>query len=526
MTITGKGAANTIIQAAASPNVATWRIFQVTSTGNLTLDGVTVRNRRCNGSCTVVGGIHPNAGGGIYNNGILTVTNSAFSWNNSSTTGGAIYSNSTLTVINSTISNNSARAGGGIFNHDNGTGTVSNSTIVGNSTIDDGGGIFNLAATLTVINSTISDNVATYGGGGGILNAVNATLTLTNSTVSKNMAADGGGIRNFSSIAMTVTNSTISGNYADFEGGGIYDPVGITELRNTIVANNIGRNCFGTITNGGNNLQFGGTVANSCGTSIPTGDPKLGPLANNGGHTKTMALLAGSPAIDAIPVVSGSCNDTGVTKDQRDGTRPQGAGCDIGAYEFGTPVTFYSRFSDVPDNYWALVFIERLYDAGITGGCGNGNYCPEGVVTRAQMAIFLLRGIHGSSYAPPTVGGSTGFADVPTTYWAAAWIKQLAAEGITGGCGSGNYCPEVVVTRAQMAIFLLRAKHGAGYTPPAVGGSTGFTDVPPSYWAAAWIKQLVAEGITSGCGPGTYCPESPVTRAQMAVFLVRTFNLP
>jgi hypothetical protein len=72
------------------------------------------------------------------------------------------------------------------------------------------------------------------------------------------------------------------------------------------------------------------------------------------------------------------------------------------------------------------------------------------------MSIFLLRGIHGSSYNPPPVGSSTGFADVPTTYWAAAWIKQLAAEGITGGCGSGNYCPETPVNRAQMSVFLVR----------------------------------------------------------------------
>jgi hypothetical protein len=115
---------------------------------------------------------------------------------------------------------------------------------------------------------------------------------------------------------------------------------------------------------------------------------------------------------------------------------------------------------------------------------------------------------------------------VPPTYWAAAWIKQLAADGITGGCGTGIYCPESPVTRAQMAVFLLRSEHGASYNPPGVGSSTGFSDVPPAYWAAAWIKQLVAEGITSGCGAGTYCPESPVTRAQMAVFLVRTFNLP
>ena len=77
-----------------------------------------------------------------------------------------------------------------------------------------------------------------------------------------------------------------------------------------------------------------------------------------------------------------------------------------------------------------------------------------------------------------------------------------------------------------MAIFLLRSKYGASYRPPGVDGNTGFTDVEPGYWAAAWIKQLVAEGITAGCGNGNYCPASQVTRAQMAVFLVRAFNLP
>jgi hypothetical protein len=185
-------------------------------------------------------------------------------------------------------------------------------------------------------------------------------------------------------------------------------------------------------------------------------------------------------------------------------------------------------FNDVAVNYWAWNFVERLYKAKITGGCGTNprQYCPETVVNRSQMAVFLLRGIYGSSYSPPPIGGISGFSDVPATHWAAAWIKQLAADGITSGCGGGNYCPESPVTRAEMAVFLLRAKHGPGYAPPDVGGSTSFSDVPVTHWAAAWIKQLVAEGITSGCGTGTYCPASPVTRAQMAVFLVRTFNLP
>ena len=117
-----------------------------------------------------------------------------------------------------------------------------------------------------------------------------------------------------------------------------------------------------------------------------------------------------------------------------------------------------ASFSDVSINYWAWDFIERLYSAGITGGCllSPPQYCPEQSVTRAQMAVFLLRGIHTSAYAPPTVGADTGFADIPPGYWSAAWIKQLAAEGITSGCGNSNYCPEQPVTRAQMAVFLVR----------------------------------------------------------------------
>jgi hypothetical protein len=185
-----------------------------------------------------------------------------------------------------------------------------------------------------------------------------------------------------------------------------------------------------------------------------------------------------------------------------------------------------ATFSDVETEYWAWSFIERLVNAGITSGCGGGQYCPGGNVTRAQMAVFLLRGIHGSSYGPPALSGDSGFGDVKPDHWAGAWIKQLAAEGITSGCGGGRYCPEASVTREQMAVFLLRAKYGAGYQPPAVGSSTGFTDVDPNHWAAAWIKQLVVEGITAGCGSNTYCPKAPVTRAQMAVFLVRIFNLP
>ncbi|MBK8620059.1 MAG: S-layer homology domain-containing protein [Anaerolineales bacterium] len=220
----------------------------------------------------------------------------------------------------------------------------------------------------------------------------------------------------------------------------------------------------------------------------------------------------------AVGAYGEDSNATGVNGNQADNSALNSGA----AYVF----TIAPVFDDVPFSYWANNFVERLAKAGVTGGCGTGIYCPDSTVTRAQMAVFLLKGIHGSSYTPPAVGVSTGFGDVATDYWAAAWIKQLAAEGVTSGCGGGNYCPDSVVTRAQMAIFLLKARNGSGYTPPAVGVSTGFADVATDAFGAAFIKQLVADGITAGCGGGNYCPNDSVTRAQMAVFLVRAFNLP
>lgn len=183
-------------------------------------------------------------------------------------------------------------------------------------------------------------------------------------------------------------------------------------------------------------------------------------------------------------------------------------------------------FNDVPSTHWAWPYIEHLAHANVTGGCSTTplQFCPEASVNRAQMAVFILRGIHGSSYTPPAAKGDK-FKDIPANYWAAAWIEQLANEGITGGCGDGNYCPNLAVTRDQMAIFLLRGKYGAGYIPPNASG-TMFKDVPSSHWAAKWIEQLASEQVTGGCGNNNYCPGSVVTRAQMAVFLVKVFSLP
>jgi hypothetical protein len=178
-------------------------------------------------------------------------------------------------------------------------------------------------------------------------------------------------------------------------------------------------------------------------------------------------------------------------------------------------------FPDVPISQQFYRFIENLFHNGITGGCGGGNYCPDGSVTRAQMAVFLLKAEHGPSFVPPSCTGV--FPDVACPSQFADWIEQLAAEGITGGCGGGNYCPGNPVTRQQMAVFLLKAKYGSSYAPPACAGIFG--DVPCPSQFADWIEDLAGQGITGGCGGGNYCPTSPNTRGQMAVFLVKTFGL-
>ncbi len=258
-------------------------------------------------------------------------------------------------------------------------------------------------------------------------------------------------------------------------------------------------------------------------------------LTTSGASNVTVSGVSGTGSIYTVTVDTGSGNGTIRLDVADDNSIVDAAASSLGGAVVGDgnfaggeiyTIIKSATFSDVSLSYWASSYIERLYIAGITGGCSTSPlmYCPETPVTRAQMAVFLLRGIHGPSYTPPPVDTGTGFNDVSAEYWAAAWVKQLAAEGITGGCGSDNYCPEAAVTRAQVAVFLLRAKYSSAYNPPAAIGA--FTDVPVGYWSAAWIEQLAVEGITGGCGAGTYCPENPVTRAQMAIFLVRTFNLP
>ncbi len=180
-------------------------------------------------------------------------------------------------------------------------------------------------------------------------------------------------------------------------------------------------------------------------------------------------------------------------------------------------------FTDVPRSHWAYRFVETILHNGVTAGCGATTYCPDNSLTRAEMAVLLLRSRYGPAWAPPLSTG-TVFTDVPIDFWAGDYIEELAAEGITAGCGGGMYCPNAPITRAEMAVFLLVAEHGPGWVPPAPTG-TVFSDVPAGHWAGAYIEALASEGITGGCGAGAYCPGSPVSRAEMAVFLTSTFGM-
>ncbi|MBN1218620.1 MAG: hypothetical protein JXM69_06820 [Anaerolineae bacterium] len=342
-------------------------------------------------SSTLSGNSASGQGGGIYNNGTLTVISGIFSGNSTSGQGGGIYHNmDMLTVISSTFSGNSSDDGGGIYNYA-GTVSVQNSTLSGNSANWWGGGISVWGGTLTVISSTLSGNLASDQGGGIYTFNIGDTVSVQNSTLSGNLAFDGGGIYHEGGT-LTVISSTLSGNSADYGGGieiaggtvnvqnstlsgnsatgttdwygggaidqwegisliinstivsntaaysgggrdGLWLEDGTMTISNTIVAYNDTANCTisgGTFNGSDHNLANDAT----CPGFINSSTIYLGPLANNGGPstssgqaTFTHALLPGSAALDAG-------NDaTCLSTDQRGVARPQGAHCDIGAYE-------------------------------------------------------------------------------------------------------------------------------------------------------------------------------------------------
>lgn len=312
-------------------------------------------------------------GGGIYNvSGTMTITASTISGNIAmhSYGGGIENQADLLTIVGSTIAGNISsdnpephRGGGGIYN--SGPLSITSSLIAHNTLLtsrqsdNSGGGIYN-SAPLTLTGSTVANNTASGGPGGGIANDLGGTLTLVNSTIVGNSSTDdvGGGI--FTSGGRTsLVFCTIYGNTAHGAGGGIFIAAdssiqqtpgqGPFKMTNSLVAQNraaSGADLAGVLISGGYNLigepaGFRVVPANGeQGTDLigrgATGlriDPRLQEQRGPTGQVWVLALLAGSSAIDRIPLEA--CHPGGVTTDQRGVKRPQGPACDIGAYEYG-----------------------------------------------------------------------------------------------------------------------------------------------------------------------------------------------
>jgi hypothetical protein len=176
---------------------------------------------------------------------------------------------------------------------------------------------------------------------------------------------------------------------------------------------------------------------------------------------------------------------------------------------------FVRGFDDTPPTHWASNEIDAIFTAGITAGFSADPplFCPDELITRGQMAVFLAASLGYSS------GSCRGrFSDVPVGHPFCGFVERLYVDGITDGCNSAvgrNFCPDEPVTRGQMAVFIETA---LGSFPNVCTGR--FADVPVSHPFCGFIERLAADGITGGCGEGNFCPDDPVTRAQMAVFLV------
>ncbi|MFD7278630.1 choice-of-anchor Q domain-containing protein [Streptomyces sp. NPDC059862] len=295
-TIRGAGARSTVIDAGHQDRV--FRLRADTHMSDVTITGGRARQREL--PFTDPGG------GGIANEGHLTLRRVAVN-GNSAGYGGGVFNvpDSHLDLIDSTVSGNAAGEAGGIRFDD--SGTVTNSTIADNRVTDPGNRPGSLGG---------------YGGGIDIRGL--ATVQILNSTITRNSSSDGGGGINIAPAYLDSLPAPLP-DIVDL-------PLGRMTLRNSVVAGNTvdgtAADCekaFATITSLGHNIDGDGSCRLTAAGDLPSRDPLVGPPADNGGPTDTAALLPGSPALDAAD----GCPAT----DQRGVSRPQGAACDIGAYE-------------------------------------------------------------------------------------------------------------------------------------------------------------------------------------------------
>jgi putative cofactor-binding repeat protein len=463
-------------------------------------------------------------GGGINNAGDSLIIGNTISNNSSSAyglsysaSGGGIYNTGNSIISGNTISGNSSSAsnkyllssysGGGICNA--GISTISGNTVTGNtsSAFASGGGI--LSGSSTIIGNTINGNTssAVHASGGGIYNSGNSTIS--ENEIGYNM-------------------SSPSNYYAFTSGGGIYSKGDSTITGNVIKANS-GIDGSAIYNNGAATIENNSIICNSALYGIDTG-PLQGFSGNNLYNSATIYDFYYSGASDqpASNNYWGTTNDAEISDRIYDFWDAANLGKVLFQPFATTPFIIQGEgvcciiFTDVPYDYWAGDFIEKIACNGITVGCGNDNFCPEDSVSRAQMAVFLLR-VLGEPPAATCTGmfGDVSIATVGEAF--CKYIEQFATLGITSGCSAGNYCPDDPVTRAQMAVFITKA---LGETTATTCEGT-FNDV--NEWTGGnpafckFIEKFSTLGITAGCGNGNYCPDDLVSRAQMAVFLTNGF---
>lgn len=213
------------------------------------------------------------------------------------------------------------------------------------------------------------------------------------------------------------------------------------------------------------------------------------------------ALLAGATAATNFPATNGAVQTT-----------------NAGLYDAFAVRVDNQTFADVPPTNAFYNFINLLYEDGITGGCATNplQYCPNSTTTRGEMAVFIITAMFGKSSFTYTT--TPYFADVPSSNGFFKFIQKMKDLNITGGCGSNDYCPNSPVTRGEMAVFIMIARYG---TIPFTYPSTPyFSDVPPSSGFFPFVQKMAQLGITGGCATGEYCPNDSLTRGQMAVFIV------
>jgi uncharacterized repeat protein (TIGR02543 family) len=190
-----------------------------------------------------------------------------------------------------------------------------------------------------------------------------------------------------------------------------------------------------------------------------------------------------------------------------------------------------ATFGDVPFDYPRWAYIQALYEGGYTSGCQADPllFCPEATLTRAESAVFMLRGLLGAGYEPPTEPSGYVFVNddwAPSTVsWARSWAEGMWDEGMTSGCQADplKFCPAATLTRAEGSVFGERIKNGKSYTPPAATHIfTGDDWTPDSVsWAEPWAEQAYHDGLLLSCGtsPLKFCPADPLSRSWAAYII-------